>query len=45
MRKEPRLAGWLKGISVMGGTSGIGNTTVAAEFDIWCDPEAANIVF
>jgi len=45
LRKEPRLAGWLKGISVMGGTTRIGNTTAVAEFNIWCDPEAADIVF
>lgn len=45
LRKEPRLAEWLKGISVMGGTTGIGNTTPVAEFNVWCDPEAADIVF
>jgi inosine-uridine nucleoside N-ribohydrolase len=45
LRKEPRLASWLKGISVMGGTTQIGNTTPVAEFNVWCDPEAADIVF
>jgi inosine-uridine nucleoside N-ribohydrolase len=45
LRKEPRLASWLKGISVMGGTTQVGNTTPVAEFNIWCDPEAADIVF
>lgn len=41
---EPKLAEWLAGISVMGGTSGIGNVTPVAEFNIYCDPEAADIV-
>ncbi|MBX9464328.1 MAG: nucleoside hydrolase [Aquamicrobium sp.] len=45
MRKEPRLAGWLRGISCMGGTTQVGNTTPVAEFNIWSDPEAADIVF
>ncbi|TKT78349.1 nucleoside hydrolase [Aquamicrobium sp. LC103] len=45
LRKEPRLAKWLRGISCMGGTTQIGNTTPVAEFNIWCDPEAADIVF
>lgn len=45
LRKEPRLAKWLRGISCMGGTTQVGNTTPVAEFNIWCDPEAADIVF
>ncbi|WP_138469289.1 nucleoside hydrolase [Poseidonocella sp. HB161398] len=45
LRKEPRLAEWLKGISLMGGTTQIGNTTPVAEFNIWCDPEAADLLF
>lgn len=45
LRKEPRLAGWLRAISCMGGTTQVGNTTAVAEFNIWCDPEAADIVF
>ncbi|MFD2238095.1 nucleoside hydrolase [Aureimonas populi] len=45
LRKEPRLARWLRGISCMGGTTQVGNTTPVAEFNIWCDPEAADVVF
>ncbi|HRN19665.1 MAG TPA: nucleoside hydrolase [Trueperaceae bacterium] len=42
---EPALATRLKGISIMGGAYGPGNVTAAAEFNIWADPEAAQIVF
>jgi purine nucleosidase len=43
---EPRLAGWVKECYVMGGAACyVGNVTPAAEYNIWCDPEAARIVF
>lgn len=43
---EPRLAGWVKECYVMGGAAcTVGNITPAAEYNIWCDPEAARIVF
>ncbi|MGQ0572358.1 MAG: nucleoside hydrolase [Armatimonadota bacterium] len=45
LRREPRLASRLVEISLMGGSLTFGNTTPAAEFNIWCDPEAAHIVF
>ena len=43
---EPRLADWVKECFIMGGNANcVGNVTPAAEFNIWCDPEAARIVF
>ncbi|MEO6122073.1 MAG: nucleoside hydrolase [Ilumatobacteraceae bacterium] len=44
LRAAPDLADKIAGISVMGGGS-FGNRTAAAEFNIWADPEAAQIVF
>ncbi len=45
LRLEPRLAGLLKEIVIMGGSSTSGNHTAAAEFNFYADPEAAAIVF
>ena len=44
LRAAPDLAGRLAGISFMGGGATFGNRTPVAEFNIWCDPEAAAIV-
>lgn len=41
---EPKLKEWLRGITVMGGSTGMGNVTEVAEFNIYCDPEAAEMV-
>jgi inosine-uridine nucleoside N-ribohydrolase len=41
LRAAPDLAGRIAGISLMGGGT-FGNRTAAAEFNIWCDPEAAD---
>jgi inosine-uridine nucleoside N-ribohydrolase len=41
---EPRLKDWLRGITIMGGTTGVGNVTEIAEFNIYADPEAADRV-
>jgi purine nucleosidase len=45
VRKEPRLTEWVKDFVIMGGSSGRGNVTPAAEYNIWADPEAAAAVF
>ncbi|MGH3169851.1 MAG: nucleoside hydrolase, partial [Trebonia sp.] len=45
VRREPRLATWVKDFVIMGGSSGRGNVTPAAEFNMWADPEAAAVVF
>ncbi|MET8508831.1 nucleoside hydrolase [Streptomyces sp. NPDC004787] len=42
---HPELAARIARIVLMGGSTGRGNTTPAAEFNILCDPEAADIVF
>jgi purine nucleosidase len=44
--REPALAEWVQACYVMGGAAcAVGNITPAAEYNIWCDPEAARIVF
>ncbi len=46
MIKEPRIKDWLKEIVVMGGAVEVpGNVTPHAEFNIYNDPVAANLVF
>jgi inosine-uridine nucleoside N-ribohydrolase len=45
LRREPRLASWVRDFVIMGGSATRGNVTPAAEFNIWADPEAAAIVF
>ena len=42
---HPEIAGRIERIVLMGGAIGLGNTTPAAEFNIWADPEAAARVF
>jgi inosine-uridine nucleoside N-ribohydrolase len=44
LRAAPDLKDRIAGISLMGGGL-FGNRTAAAEFNLWCDPEAAHIVF
>lgn len=45
VRKEPRLAKYVKEIVLMGGGYHVGNWSAVAEFNIIIDPEAAHIVF
>jgi pyrimidine-specific ribonucleoside hydrolase len=41
---HPDLVTRLDRVVIMGGSTGRGNMTPAAEFNIWCDPEAAHRV-
>jgi purine nucleosidase len=45
LRQEPRIAQWAASFVIMGGSYTRGNTTPAAEFNIYADPEAAAEVF
>jgi len=45
LRREPRIIPKIQEIVLMGGAIGLGNTTPAAEFNIYVDPEAAHAVF
>src|SRR5256884_4257670 len=41
LKREPRLADWVRGFVIMGGSAGRGNVTPAPGDNIWADPEAA----
>lgn len=45
LRRHPPLARQVADFVIMGGSASRGNVTPAAEFNIFCDPEAAAIVF
>ena len=45
LRREPALSSLVRDFVIMGGSTGRGNATPAAEFNILADPEAAAIVF
>jgi inosine-uridine nucleoside N-ribohydrolase len=45
LREHQDLKSRITHISLMGGSMGLGNTTPAAEFNIYVDPEAAREVF
>ena len=45
LTKYPELTDWVRRIVIMGGAFLAGNTTAAAEFNVYVDPEAAKRVF
>lgn len=45
VQREPRIVERVAEVVLMGGGYSKGNTTAAAEFNIFCDPEAAHVVF
>ena len=45
LETRPDLHGQIREIVLMGGSTGRGNTTPAAEFNVFVDPEAAALVF
>ena len=45
LTKYPALPAHIKRIVLMGGATDFGNTTPAAEYNIYADPEAADMVF
>ena len=44
LKAFPEVMANIEEIIFMGGAIGIGNTTPAAEWNMWCDPEAAHVV-
>jgi purine nucleosidase len=45
LAREPRILDWVASFTIMGGSYTRGNSTPAAEFNIYADPEAAAAVF
>lgn len=45
LRRHPAVVDNIERLVLMGGAIGVGNVTPAAEFNIWADPEAAEVVF
>lgn len=43
--KDPSIVPLTKGVVMMGGSISGGNVNAAAEFNVYCDPEAADVVF
>ena len=42
---DPKFVDRVPEVIIMGGGHSLGNETPSAEFNIWCDPEAAAVVF
>jgi purine nucleosidase len=46
LRKAPRIVNAVRDVIIMGGAlKHVGNMPMKAEFNVWCDPHAAHIVF
>jgi ribosylpyrimidine nucleosidase len=45
IRRYPDIVDHVTAISLMGGSTTMGNATAVAEFNIWADAEAAHVVF
>lgn len=45
IRRYPDIVDYVEAISLMGGSTTVGNVTAVAEFNIWADAEAAHVVF
>jgi inosine-uridine nucleoside N-ribohydrolase len=45
LKLEPRIVERIPQTVIMGGGHEVGNSTPAAEFNVWADPEAAQVVF
>jgi inosine-uridine nucleoside N-ribohydrolase len=45
VRKDPSIVPLVKGVVLMGGSISGGNVNAAGEFNVYCDPEAADVVF
>lgn len=45
MKRAPRIVENIPEIVLMGGAHEMGNVTASAEFNVWADPEAAQVVF
>ncbi|MCY3883407.1 MAG: nucleoside hydrolase [Gammaproteobacteria bacterium] len=45
IRRDPSWVNRIRGISLMGGSTTVGNITPTAEFNVYADPEAAACVF
>ncbi len=44
MKREPRLASWLREVNIIAGSTHSGNITPAVEFNVWADPKAAAVL-
>ena len=45
IQRDPEWVNRIAGIFLMGGSTDVGNVTTVAEFNIYADPEAADVVF